>query len=384
MHLFLSAGEPSGDLHAANLADALRRASPDPHNLKLVGLGGAKMAAAGVHLHYPLTDLAIMWFGRAMLHLPTFFRVARQSEVYFRSEKPDALIVTDYPGFHWALAKRAKRAGVPVYYFVPPQLWAWAGWRVEKVRRYFTAVLTALPFEEEWYRSRGVRTHHVGHPYFDELADQHLDDEFVKNQSARPGPLVTLLPGSRTQEVTVNAPLLLAAAGRVAHAVPGVRFAVAAFNDKQAKLVREAAAGTGLTLDVHVGRTPELIEAATVCLAVSGSVGLELLTRLKPAVVVYRITPFARTVSRQFIVCKYISIVNLIADAEVYPEFLTTRDNPDELAAPVIGWLRDPASRSALVDKLRAVRDRVAVPGACDRAAAFVLADLAEHAGRRR
>ena len=375
MKLFLSAGEPSGDLHAANLASSLRQLDP---TIQLVGLGGPKMAAAGVKLRYPLTDLAIMWFGRAMLHLPTFFRVARQSEAFFRSaDRPDAVVVTDYPGFHWALAKRAKRAGVPVYYFVPPQLWAWAGWRVEKMRRYFRVVLTALPFEPAWYAERGVATHHVGHPYFDELAEQELNQEFVKKMTAPGSPLVTILPGSRTQEVTSNGPLILKAARKIVEAVPGARLVVAAFREKQAELMRQYAQNLGLDVEVLVGCTPELIESATACLAVSGSVGLELLSRLKPAVIVYRITPLARVVSRQFIVCKYISLVNLLADRELYPEFLTIVDDPDALAGPIISWLRHPETRETVVAELRELRDVVAVPGACDRAAKFLLDDLA-------
>ena len=375
MKLFLSAGEPSGDLHAANLAAALLRRDP---SLELVGLGGPKMAAAGVRLRYPLTDLAIMWFGRAMLHLPTFFKIARQSESYFKSaDKPDAVVVTDYPGFHWALAKRAKRAGVPVYYFVPPQLWAWAGWRVEKVRRYFRCVLTALPFEPAWYAARGVRTHHVGHPYFDELAEQEIDTAFVKRLASAGAPIVTILPGSRTQEVTANGPLVLKAAKVIAESVPGVKLVVAAFREKQAELMRVYAKNVGVGVTIHVGRTPELIEASTACLAVSGSVGLELLSRLKPAVIVYRITVLARAVSKQFIVCKYISLVNLLADRELYPEFLTTVDNPEALAAPIIVWLRDREMREGVVRELRDLRGRVAVPGACDRAAEFILKDLA-------
>jgi lipid-A-disaccharide synthase len=135
-------------------------------------------------------------------------------------------------------------------------------------------------------------------------------------------------------------------------------------------------AGTGLPAEVHVGRTPEIIEAADACVAVSGSVGLELMTRHKPAVVVYRVTPLARWVSRQFITCRYISLVNLLADAEVYPEYLTTRDNPDEVAGHVIGWLTRPAAREAVVARLRELCDRAAVPGACERAAEFLLADL--------
>jgi lipid-A-disaccharide synthase len=374
MHLFLSAGEPSGDLHASNLAREFLAHDP---TAKLVGYGGDRMAAAGVDLHYPLTQLAIMWFGRAMLHLPEFFKLARQAEVYFRSAKPDALVVTDYPGFHWALVKRAHRARVPAYFFVPPQLWAWAGWRSEKMRKWVRTVLTAMPFEEKWYRDRGVHTHYVGHPYFDEIAAQQLDPAFVASLRNQPGPLVALLPGSRGQEVTENFALMLAAAARVRAAVPGVRFAVASFNDKQAAVARAFIAGTGLPAEVFVRRTPEIIEAADAALAVSGSVGLELMCRLTPTVVVYKISPFARFVSRQFITCPYISLVNMLADEELFPEFLTTTFDPDALAAPVIGWLKAPESRAKVRGRLEELRAKAAVPGACQRAAEYIRNDLA-------
>ena len=373
MHLFVSAGEPSGDLHGANLVEILRHHEP---SIKIVGLGGDKMVAAGVDLHYPLTDLAVMWIGRALIRLPTFLRIARQAEVYFRTHRPDAVIVIDYPGFHWALAKRAHRAGIPVYYFVPPQLWAWAGWRVSKMQRWIKTVLTALPFEEKWYRDRGVETHYIGHPYFDELAVQKLDQGYFDSQRRVDSPLVTLLPGSRGQEVTANFPLMIAAAHKIQAAVPNVRFCVAAFKESQAAVVREMLLGSGLPIEVQIGRTPELIEAADACLAVSGSVGLELMYRLKPTVVVYKITPFARFVSRQFMTCKYISLVNLLADETLFPEYLTKTDSSDEIASHIIGWLKSPASRDVVVERLRKLREQVAIPGACERAAAFLLNEL--------
>jgi lipid-A-disaccharide synthase len=244
------------------------------------------------------------------------------------------------------------------------------------MRRWVRTVMTALPFEDGWYRDRGVATHYIGHPYFDEIAEQTLDREFVATQRRAGGPVVALLPGSRNQEVTANFPLMLAAAARVRAAVPGARFLIASFKETQANTARELLAGTGLPAEVHVGRTPEIIEAADACVAVSGSVGLELMTRLKPAVVVYRVAPFARFLSRPFITCRYISLVNLLADAEVYPEYLTTRDCPDEVAAHVVGWLTRPAAREAVVARLRGLCDQAAVPGACERAAEFLLADL--------
>jgi lipid-A-disaccharide synthase len=379
MHVFISAGEPSGDLHGANLIRALKARRPD---LGVVGLGGPRMAAAGAELHYPLTDLAVMWLGRALLNLPTFFRVGRRAEVHFRTAKPAALVVIDYPGFHWALAKRAHRAGVPVYYFVPPQLWAWAGWRVSKMRKWVNCVLTALPFEDEWYRQRGVKTHYIGHPYFDEIAEQRIDDEFFAAQRRTGTPIVALLPGSRGQEVAANFPMMLAAAAKVRAAVPGVRFLVPAFQESQARMAREMLAGSGLPAEVHVGRTPEIIEAADACIAVSGSVGLELTCRLKPTVVVYKGSPVLRWLADRLMTCEYISLVNLLAGEEVYPEYATSGDESDAIARHVIEWLTVPASREKAVGKLRELRDRVAVPGACERAAEFLLGEIGATSSR--
>src|SRR5439155_26903565 len=179
MHVFISAGEPSGDLHGANLIRALQARSP---GIRISGFGGERMQAAGAGLLFRLTDLAVMWFAQVLFRIRTFVRLARQAQTHFETTRPDAVVLIDYPGFHFALAKRAHAAGIPVYFFVPPQLWAWAGWRVKKVRKWFDGVLTALPFEEDWYRQRGVNTRHVGHPYFDELAEQKLDADFLAKE----------------------------------------------------------------------------------------------------------------------------------------------------------------------------------------------------------
>ena len=373
MHLFLSAGEPSGDLHGASVIREFRRHLPAAN---IVGFGGERMAAEGARLLYPLTDLAVMWFGRALANLPTFFKLGRQAEVYFRSNRPDAVLLIDYPGFNFALAKRAHRQGIPVFYFVPPQLWAWAGWRVQKMQRWVDTVLTALPFEEEWYRQRGVRTHYIGHPYFDDLAEQELDQTFLAEQRQRDGTIITLLPGSRNQEVLANAPLMLATAKRIYAAEPDCRFVVAAFNAPQAHMIKQLLVGSRLPIEVHVGRTPELIEVAHSCLAVSGSVSLELLYRQKPAAILYKITTAGLFVARQLKTCRYISLVNLLAETEVYPEFLTSGEPTEAIAGRVVSWIRHPAERQAVVDQLRAIRDRVAVPGACERAAQYILKRL--------
>jgi lipid-A-disaccharide synthase len=373
MHIFLSAGEPSGDLHGANLASALRDRLP---GAELVGFGGDRMAAAGVRLLYPLTELAVMWFGRAVANLHKFLHLGAKAESYFRTRRPDAVVLIDYPGFHWHVAQRAHRYGVPVYYFVPPQLWAWAGWRVKRVRKHFRAVLTAMPFEDQWYRDRGVRTHYVGHPYFDEIAGQNLDPAFLAEQRARAGEIVGILPGSRTQEVTSNGPMLVGAAKKLAARRPGVRFLVAAYKEKQAALVRDMLAGGGLDAAVCVGRTPEVIELSTVCAAVSGSVGLELLSRLKPTVVVYKVGEVMHRVARRLATCAHISLVNLLAGETIYPEYPTSKDVSGAVADHLFRWLNEPSERENLVARLAALRGRVAVPGAIGRAADFLMKEL--------
>jgi lipid-A-disaccharide synthase len=382
MHLFVSAGEPSGDLHGSNLIGAIRARNP---GAQVSAFGGDRMRAAGAELLFPLTDLAVMWFGRALANLPTFFRVATLAEEYFRTDRPDAVVLIDYPGFHWHIAKRAHRAGIPVYYFVPPQLWAWAGWRVRKMRKWVDCVLTALPFEDEWYRARGVRTHYVGHPYFDELGRQRLDGDFIADQWRKAGPVVALLPGSRNQEVAVNFPLIVAAAKRIHASRPDVRFLVASFNDRQASVAREMLTAAGLVAEVHIGRTPEIIELGTASLAVSGSVGLELMYRLTPTVVAYKVSTLFYRLAQLLKTCRYISLVNLLAGAELFPEFASPRDNSEAMAGHVLNWLNNPAERAVRVAELEALKGRVAIPGACDRASAFLAERVATRTptGRR-
>jgi lipid-A-disaccharide synthase len=373
MHIFISAGEPSGDLHAANLVHALRRRCPDA---TFAGFGGPNMAGAGVTVLFPLVDLAVMWFLRVLLNIHKFVGVLLQADRYFRDVRPDAVVLIDYPGLHWWIAGRAKARGIPVFYYVPPQIWAWGGWRVNKVRRFVDQVLCSLPFEPAWYHARGVaQAVFVGHPYFDELAERKVDSDFILATKALGGPVVAILPGSRTQELTRNVPVMLRAAARLHARRPDVRFMVSCLHDRHRKLFEEMLAGSGhvLPLTVYAARTPEIIRLADVAWAVSGSVGLELLVEALPSVVLYKVRWIDLLVARRFIRSKYISLVNLMADAEVMPEYLTERDVSEELAGWAGRWLDDPAERAAVAARLTALRDRVAVVGASDRAATAIV-----------
>jgi lipid-A-disaccharide synthase len=374
MRIFISAGEPSGDLHGANLIRELRRRRPD---IECVGYGGPHMAAAGGRLLYPLTQLAVMWFLRVLANIHVFLGLVSKADRYFRHQRPDAVVLIDYPGMHWWLARRAHFHGIPVFYFVPPQLWAWAGWRVKKMQRFVDHVLCSLPFEPAWYAARGVHAEYVGHPYFDELPEQTTDASFLAEQRARPGKVIALLPGSRTQEVERNLDTLLGAAERIHAARPDTRFLVACYKEGHRELVAARLTQTRAPIEAHVGRTTEIIQLAHSCAAVSGSVGLELLYHRKPAVVVYRVGPVFFRLGQLFTTCRFMSLVNLLADDAVYPEYPTTRCEAEAVGGHILNWLNEPAAYAQVQQRLAELRQKFATPGACGLAAQCVLDALA-------
>lgn len=394
MRIFFSVGEPSGDHHGANLIRALQERRPD---IECVGYGGPLMAEAGCKLHFDLTALAVMWLLRVILNIHKFLGLCWKADRYFRDERPDAVVLIDYPGFNWWIARRAKARNIPVFYYTPPQIWGWASWRVKKMRRFVDHVLCSLPFEESWFRERGCNARYIGHPYFDEVRRRRLDQAFLDELAASgTGPLVTILPGSRTQEVELNLTTFLRAAQEIRAHVPRARFAVAAFRPHQAEMAREMIHALGLDTPVYVGRTPELIAAATCCLACSGSVSLELLHHLKPTVIGYRVSRFGYWAQDIFRQVPYITLVNLLstgrlqrdraaeargesplADPRVlFPEFLTPEDRSAEIGAQVTTWLTDDADRATIVERLTQLRDQVGSGGASARGAEAILAAI--------
>ncbi|MDO5580356.1 MAG: lipid-A-disaccharide synthase [Planctomycetia bacterium] len=366
---FFSAGEPSGDLHAAELIRELRERFP---NASFAGCGGPKMKEAGCRIDVPLTDLAVMGIGRVLWNLRLFLRYLRKVHEIFQKEKPDAVVLVDFPGFNWQVAKRAKKEGIPVFYFIPPQIWAWAQGRVKKMKRLVDHVLCPLAFEENWYRARNCDVHRIGHPFFEEVRKKELDRPFIEQLRSGPnGPILTLLPGSRDQEVDHNLSEMFNAVEKIRKQIPSVQPIIAAFKDSQADRIRRFLEKKERSIPVFVGRTPELMEAAVCCIAVSGSVSLELLAHRKPTVIYYRVDSLSHTVFRFFCRVKYITLTNLIAvdrlpnesifynnrwglipkepsnhdrDLMVFPEYITPKDRSGEVAAHIINWLSDPAA----------------------------------------
>jgi lipid-A-disaccharide synthase len=398
MRIFFSVGEPSGDLHGANLVRQLRGQNPA---VQCVGYGGPHMAAAGCDLHADLTQFAVMFLLRVLLNIHHFYRLWRQAGKYFQEHRPDAVVLIDYPGFNWWIARSAKRYNIPVFYYGVPQMWAWAGWRVKKMRKLVDYSLCKLPFEVGWFSERGCRATYVGHPYFDEVHERRLDAEFV-NRLRDGGPLVTILPGSRTQEVLTNLPTFLEAASQIKQQVPTARLAIASFNERQASIAREMVAKLTsklqIPIEIHIAKTPELIEAAYCCMACSGSVSLELLYHEKPTVILYRISRTAFWFNCYVRKAKYITLVNLLATDDLfpkrmsvhdpddplaeqvpYPEYLTCDDRSQQISAHIIEWLTHRMSYQLRIAPLRILKQKYAQPGASARAAQFILSRLQEH-----
>jgi len=378
MHIFFSVGEPSGDLHAAKLVAELQRREP---GVECSGFGGPLMEASGCRLLYRLTDLAVMGFLPVVPLLFKFIRVARGAQKFLKEHRPDAVVLVDFPGFNWWIARGAKKLGIPVFYYLPPQLWAWAPWRVGRMKKYVDCVLSCLPFEVDWYRRRGVLARFVGHPFFDEVAQRPLDRQFIAEHCpTKPGRrrTIAVLPGSRRHEVQQNFPVQIRVMRRLYRSLPDVRFLVASYKEEQrescAKMLADQAPELAVTL--HVGKTSEIIEAADACLMVSGSVSLEVLARKTPAVVVYRLNRAFYYFCRVMITCKFFSLPNLIAGRPIMPEFAPV-DNP----RPAIGamtdllqlWLTDDEAYAAQSADLGRLRDEVATAGATANAAAAIL-----------
>jgi lipid-A-disaccharide synthase len=327
--------------------------------------------------------MAVIGFTRVAASLHRFAQIIHQADRFFRQHRPDAVVLIDFPGFHWWLARSARAHGIPVLYFVPPQIRAWGSWRARKMRRLVDHLLCALPFEEKWYRQRHISATYVGHPYFDQLRAQRLDTTFLAAQQNKPGPVIGLLPGSRRQELENNTGPLLRAAALIHAQRPDTRFLIACLKPNHSDRVLAECRNLALPIEVHAGRTPEIIHLSHSCIAVSGSVSLELLHAAKPSVTLYRVHWHGMLLVHLLKRARYITLVNLLAGKELYPEFLRAGCPAEEMAPHILRWLDDPQAYLALRSELMALRDRVAVPGACDRAAAEVLDFIGRRTSRR-
>ncbi len=364
-HVFVSAGEASGEGHAERLVRALV-----PEGIRFSCFGGPAMAAAGGALLYPLSQHAVMGLVGVLRHLPLILRAHARFLRLLREDPPDLAVLVDYPGLHLVMAKAARRHGVPVLHYIAPQYWAWGPWRMRRYRRSVDATLTILPFEPRFFARFGIPAGYIGHPLLDQVAEP------ATTATAVPGePLLLLLPGSRSAEIRANLPGLVEVSGRARAAMPGLRVAVVHRDGRKAAMIRTMLAEHGATqVEVHEGPVGPWLDRARVVVAKSGTGSLEACLHGVPTVVVYRLAnPLAVWGYRNLVQVPFIAAANLVAGRAVVPEFcFHGMGHWQQVAAATVDLLRDGPARAACLAGLHEVRQRLGSPGATARVAAIV------------
>jgi lipid-A-disaccharide synthase len=373
--IMLSAGEPSGDLHGAMLCRALREQAPE---LSLTGMGGARMAAAGMRVLVDPTARAGVGGVEIMGRLPSLFRAYQLLGDRLRALRPRALVVIDFPEFNMRLARAARRAGVPVIYFIPPQVWAWRPWRARTIAGLVSRVLAVFPFERALYERAGAAVEFVGHPLLDALPFDLSRVEARRRLGLEPDEsVVGLLPGSRHEELERLLPPMVEATRDLGVAHPRRRFlvgvAASVEPERVLQILRRTGANESARLELREARTYEIMTAADALLVASGTATLEAALLGAPMVVCYRVPRLSELVVRALVRVPWISLPNLVARRALVPELLQDDVSGPRLAAEARRLLEEPEAARAQRAGFAAVRAALGEPGVGWRAAAAVL-----------
>jgi lipid-A-disaccharide synthase len=358
--IYLSAGEPSGDDHAGAVAHALRRRFP---GVEMEAFGGPRLAAAGARVLDRMESFSVVGFVEAITKIPAHYRLLGRVRRAFQAGRYDLVILVDYPGYHLRTAAAAAAAGIPVLYYIAPQMWAWGAGRVPRLRA-ARRLAVILPFEEQFFRERGVPATFVGHPLKDRpaLPSREAARRTLGLDPARP--TLGLFPGSRGQEVQRLWPVFREAARLVLAARPDVQVVAAG--------TPRGRYGDPGAIHIHQGDPLPVFAAADAGICKSGTTTLEAAMADLPMAIAYRLNPLSYVIARRLLQVPWVGLVNLVAGEEVSPEFLQSRARPPLLADVVLPLL-DPGNPAAQRQRrgLAMVRERLGPPGAADRVAAL-------------
>jgi lipid-A-disaccharide synthase len=369
LRLMLSCAEASGDLYAGALTRALRAIEPD---VQLTGLGGPRLAAAGGRLIADYRGIAVTGLTEAIRKIPRSVATLRALVAAAARDRPDGLIVIDSPDFNFPLARRIKRLGVPVIYYVSPQIWAWRRGRLSSIREFTDRMLVIFPFEEQIYRDGGVPVEFVGHPLVDLVETSATRAEFLSALGLSPSsPTVAILPGSRPNEVSRILPDLTRAAERIRLAVPSAQFVIARAPGLDERLF--AVARVLPASAIVEGDTDTVLASADVALTASGTATVQTALHDTPMVIVYRVSPLTYRLGRRLVSVASIGMVNLIAGEKIVPELLQDDFEPDEVAREAVSMLTDRNRAARIREGLARVRALLGGPGASRRAAQAIM-----------
>lgn len=373
--ILVVAGEVSGDMHAAQVVKALQARRPGIH---FFGIGGDRLRAAGMEILVDARDMAVLGFWEVLKRYGFFRRVFGDLVREAERRRPDAVLLIDYPGFNLRFAAEMHGRGIPVLYYICPQVWAWHRSRIPQMARILKRLLVIFPFEVDVFKGTGLAVDYVGHPLVDEARRETASDRASLDW---PGsPRIALLPGSRPQELHRILPAMWQAAGFLQDRFPEAGFLVAAASPELAQLadrITSRTPGGPKRCALVVGKTRQMLREATAAMVKSGTATLEAALMGCPMIVVYKTTAATYWFARMVVSVPHLGMANLIAGREAFREFIQGAATPHALADGLAPLLQDTPARASALDALRDVQTALGEGGAAERAADLIVADLA-------
>jgi lipid-A-disaccharide synthase len=368
--VFLSCGEASGDLYASALVRAMRRRAPA---LQVTGFGGPRLAAEGATLVGSYEGMTVTGLTEALFVLRRSFQMLKQLEASARDHRPDVFVAIDFPDFNFRLLPRMRALGIPIVYYISPQLWAWRPKRIETIKRYVDKMLVIFPFEAAIYANAGVPVEFVGHPLIELARADQPRDVFLRAHGLDPSrPVLALLPGSRPNEIRHMWPTIHAALPAIAAAVPGVQFLVARAPGLDDGLFA-IASGEAVPLTFATSAADDVLNAADVVVTASGTATVQTALHEKPMVIVYKLSPLTYAIAKRLVGVTTFGMANLVAGHTVATELIQDAFTPDAVAREAIALLSSPARAEAMRQELIKVKTKLGGVGATERAADAIL-----------
>ena len=370
MKIMLSACEASGDLHGANLAEALKAVDPQ---VELIGMGGEQMRKAGVRIVYDIKNLGVIGIGEIIKKIPFFYKLRTFLVNTMKEEKPDALVCIDYPGFNMKLIEKAKEAGIPVIYYILPTIWAWHKSRGNVIAEYTDLAVSLFPFEAEMYKKMGTNVVYGGHPLLDTVKPSMSKDEAYSFFGLQQGKKTVLfMPGSRVQEVQSLYGKMLAAGKLLQDKVEGLQFMVPKASTIDRHMLEEAAREANLEVYIGEERVYDMMNIADAAICASGTATLETALMGVPTLLVYRVNALTYWLSKILVHLDSIGLPNIISGHRIMPELWQDEVTPENIEAAVLPWVVDAAAAEEARHLMAGVRCQMGEAGAVRRTAEII------------
>jgi len=368
--IFIICGEPSGDLMAGNLIEAIKKTDPQ---IKVSGVGGAHLAKTCDELFFDIKELSVMGLFDALRKLPKFLKLKKLILDKIISDKPQAIIFVDFSGFNLRLAKSINNR-IPTIYYVSPQVWASRKGRIKLIKKFISRMIVLFKFEEEFYKKQGIDAAYAGHPLVDLVKPLTEKQEFIDNFRLLPvNKTVALLPGSRKQEIKYILPVMLKSAQLIKKKIPQVQFIIAKAPNLNTEIYQRECRKFSLDLKIIDGLTSDCLDMADASIVCSGTATLEAAIIGKPFVVVYKTSLLNYLLYRPQIKIPYIGMVNIVAGKKIVPEFIQFKASAKNISSSIIDLLLGPHQTNLMKQNLQTLKANLGSSGASDRAAKLIL-----------